>query len=113
VPSTVVARDVAVAQTVISVRCRAPFSSVLLKELSATEGIRGSADSTNNTMRVDRVLRDVAAHSDLASEVLENGRQLLKLQELRRQREAERAAAEAATRKRLLEQHMTDLQINI
>ena len=113
VPSTVVARDVAVAQNVISVRCCAPFSSVLLKELSATEAIRGSADSTNNTMRVDRVLRDVAAHSDLASEVLENGRQLLKLQELRRQREAERAAAEAATRKRLLEQHMTDLQINI
>ncbi len=108
-----VAEAVAVDRNAISVRYGAPFSSVLLEELSAIEGTSSDTRGANSTTRVDKMLRSVEEHSNLASGVLENGRQLLQLQQLRRKREAERAAAEAVTRKRIVEQNLTDLQINM
>ena len=86
----------------------APYSSLLLEE----HGQLGPGAS-GDAPRVERLLRDVDEHSDLASEALESGRRLLKQQERQRMKEVERVAAVVATRKRLMEHGLTDLQINI
>jgi hypothetical protein len=115
-PASSVSKSTTAAATadrvVASVKFGAPFSSVLLDQLSGGLG-EAKPPHLSDSQRLGKVLEDVTEHSDLASAVLASGQRLLKQQERERGKEAERAAAEAATRKRILEQGYTDLQINI